>query len=101
MTVDEVLRAARAKIRLKKNWCRFMYARNSKRKWLPPKSTGARQWCAEGAICAVGPTPELTEAARRRLNRFGDVVDINDRQGHAAVMRLFNAAISEEGKRGR
>lgn len=105
MTIDEVLRAARAKIRLKKNWCQGAFARDASHRGTRPRSPNARQWCAVGAILAIAKTHskvcDQAIATLDRLSKGIGVPNFNDHEGHAAVMRLFNAAISEEGKRGR
>lgn len=97
MTVDEVLRKARAKIRLKKNWCQGYIARDKFGHPISAIDPKAVQWCALGAVRAVvGPEVDLT----RHIRRLGDPVVVNDQEGHAAVMRLFDRAIKKPGSPG-
>ena len=99
-TVIEVLRAARAKIRLKRNWCREVMARGPSGREVDPVSKRACQWCAVGAVYAVAAKTGLHDSA---LNMLGpsSPAGVNDHEGHAAVMRLFTKAIRELEEAGR
>ena len=98
-TVLEVLRAARAKIRLKRNWCREVMARGPSGREVDPVSKHACQWCAVGAVYAVAAKTGLHDSVLDTLGAFP--ARVNDRQGHAAVMRLFAEAIRQMEEAGR
>jgi len=91
VTVLEVLKAARARIENPENWCQHeMFG--------PGGSC-----CAIGAVYNVAWDARARDCARKRMDaascRLFDgrrAVRVNDTFGHAAVLRIFDAAIADE-----
>lgn len=89
LTPREILIGARALIEDPDNWCQY-------RSW---NHLGQR--CAVGAMYFMaygadmpGPTKiQFTEAYRAAKRLVGDVILVNDTDGHEAVMRVFDRAI--------
>ena len=116
MTVLEILKAARARIR--SGWTQFAMARDALGNVITrPEDPRACAWCTVGAICAgyVAHEPPQDGAARGvAMGRMMDVATTrdpglavclhnplvvwNDRPGRtqAEVLGLFNAAIAAE-----
>jgi len=99
MTTLEALKAARALIADPSHWTQGALARNARGNRVRPWSEHAVRWCAEGASIRVcGPNFGL----RGRLVGvlFGDGADapwvVNDDQGHAAVLAMYDRAIAAE-----
>lgn len=100
MASADILRAARARIEDPKNWTTGQFARNAKGDPVSCYSKKAVCWCAIGAVNA-----ERTDGSERRALDFLydaserlygnlDVSIINDDGDHAAVLRVFDAAIA-------
>jgi hypothetical protein len=96
------LRAARALIEDPKRWTKGEEARNADGDPIHPSKPEAVCWCALGATIRVGGNRAdlrtLTMACALRdaePSGFG-VVDVNDRDGHAAVLALYDRAIAKE-----
>jgi hypothetical protein len=110
--VTQVLIRARERITDKRRWQRDGLASegpNRARLARAPGDPRAVRWCAVGALEAelttARPSPRgwrlivdqaLYDAAMTRLQEQGDVMGINDRKGHAAVLDLFDAAIRQK-----
>lgn len=98
MASADILRAARARIEDPKNWTQGAYARDAQGRGTRGKAREAVCWCAYGALAAsggneLGSDGFLLESAAEELFD-ADVVDVNDKQGHAAVLQVFDAAIA-------
>jgi hypothetical protein len=92
----EILRAARERIGDPEQWTRGEYARDAKGHTVRPQYPTACSWCAVGSICAelgldpiIGDNPGIPEVKALGLN----VRLVNDYQGHAATLALFDRAI--------
>lgn len=99
----EILRAARERISDPERWTTEAYARDRDGSGTEPQQADAVCWCAVGAFLAeqglaprVGDDPHrsnpvldlLIEAAGHR-----PVAAVNDKDGHAAVLALYDRAI--------
>jgi hypothetical protein len=96
-TVHEILKAARQRIEKPEHWTQGFMARDKDGN--PTKSTNreACQWCALGAISAEAGGARAGEDAQDELYRAvggTPITDINDRDGHAAVLSMFDKAIA-------
>lgn len=110
-----VLRLAREKIKNRKNWTQFSFARDRRRFPVPYVAPDAVKWCAAGAVCVVCSGDAIRSvsaiycapAARRALERAlprnplepRDLETWNDVPGrtHAEVLALFDRAIAAAG----
>lgn len=98
MASADILRAARARIEDPKDWFQGWYAATAEGKSTGTKSADAVCWCAYGALICAGsheksPEAVILEKQARRLFRK-DLIDTNDKAGHAAVLKVFDAAIA-------
>lgn len=103
-----VLREARELISDPKRWTTQGYARDSQGEFTSALSVRAVCWCAEGAVLRSASDPEkcfvpfdiLNEVARRipKKTSGNQIVAVNDELGHAAVLRMFDAAIASAEK---
>jgi len=100
----EVLKAARERISDPERWTRNQYARSETRLHTEPNSPDAVGWCANGSILAevdagaffeLGNDSPGVDAADLLIRASGGrpTSTINDRDGHAAVMALYDRAI--------
>jgi hypothetical protein len=98
----QILKAARSLIEDKERWCPGQLARDSLGRTVRPTDSTAVQRCALGALVAAAheftadsyQAHELATAAMRPLIGATTLTHINDVEGHAAVLALFDAAIS-------
>ena len=100
MTTLDTLRAARALIADPSRWNGDGgYARDRRGRIVAPCSPNAVRWCALGAIDHEAARRFGNyQAATTPLYRVADdcISFINDNQGHAAVLALFDRAIAAE-----
>ncbi|MCA1841756.1 MAG: hypothetical protein LC792_00940 [Actinobacteria bacterium] len=105
LSTAEALRQARALIADPARWCQDEMARDANGRYADPTSPTARQWCATGAVIhiCVATVPALTASRYLRAalggNRHPEA--LNDYDGHAAVLEMYDRAIelaeAEEG----
>jgi hypothetical protein len=109
MTVQEdtpnavtVARDARALIVHPDRWTTGSYARTAIGTKCAPDDPLATRWCALGAsyLALEGADPEVSDAVESALRRavrelWGDgrPAAVNDEQGHAAVLKMYDRAI--------
>lgn len=100
MTVKEALIKARENIQNRQRWTIQVCARDERHNECPPLSPDARTWCAYGSLKYVTKGDrKLYMAAAQKLRELAlpnVVSDINDGLGHAAVLKLYDAAIQVE-----
>ena len=101
----QVLINARTLIANPAHWTNGTLARTADDHYVDWYDRSAAKWCAQGAIYRaaydlVGDQKEATrigdEAAKsiyRPCWRFASLHNINDRQGHAAVLAVFDKAL--------
>ena len=98
----QVLERARALIEDERHWCRGELARDAVGLSVGPTDGSAVKRCALGALvaaaCEVTSDPrlahELALTAMRPLVGTTSLTHINDVEGHAAVLILFELAIT-------
>lgn len=96
MTVHKVLKRAKALIKSARNWTTGTFARNEDGQAVSVKDVAACQFCAIGAVRYICLDKSyLAYKVEDFLEYISHdmVANINDRQGHAAVMDLFDKAI--------
>lgn len=98
MAPADILRAARARIEDPKNWQQGWYASTADGRRTMGSDPDAACFCAYGALDNAGASESgeisaLLEAAAVRLFNQ-DLIDVNDQEGHAAVLQVFDAAIA-------
>lgn len=98
-----VARAARALIAHPDRWTIGSYARTATGTKCTPDDPLAARWCALGArnLASEGADHEVSDAvesalrrAARELRDGGGPAIVNDRQGHAAVLKMWDRAIA-------
>jgi hypothetical protein len=97
VTTKELLECARDRIKDPERWTRGAMAVNYSAQTTEPTAPGAVRWCAAGAILACGANPTEYYEARSALCKgsgISSVVLLNDHDGHAAVMEMYDAAIA-------
>lgn len=100
--VKDVLVRAKALISNPQNWTQGTLARDDVGRIVPARHKDASRWCALGAICAL---TQLRGGVRYkaigslRLAAKGAIcaTNINDHEGHGAVMALYDRAIEAVG----
>src|SRR5262245_15593405 len=98
----QVLERARALIADERHWCPGELARDAMGSPVSPIDRSARQRCALGALVAAAQQfigdPDLAHhlatTAMRPLVGATALTHINDSEGHAAVLDLFDLAIA-------
>ena len=101
-TETEVLRRAREIISDPTKWTQGTYARDKYGHRAEPDSPAASRWDALGAITRaskeLGVREGIGAGSVDRLITIakGPVSTINDNQGHAAVLALFDKALASE-----
>lgn len=100
MASADILRAARARIEDPKNWTTKAFAKDAKGNAVFGDSDKAVCWCALGAVDAeirgvikIDPAKYLFDVCGRLFD-VDEVSIVNDRFGHRAVLKLFDAAIA-------
>lgn len=105
MTTAEVLQKARDLIADEDRWTHGYYARDEEGFEVEPNEPGACQWCALGSIYHVlgaevvyaEEEPDAVRALNATAAAGGSADNpayINDINGHAAVLALFDKAIA-------
>lgn len=98
-TVKEQLVAARALIADEKRWTQREFARDETGIPVDPVDDSACAWCALGALSRVlncsplGEDWSRVETLASVVTEDGLVVEVNDTDGHAAVLAMFDRAI--------
>lgn len=99
MASADILRAARARIEDPKNWTQGAFAKLADGRGTISHDPDAVCWCAIGAVRAEAGTRDqaveyyLTWAALRHFGVAGASV-VNDCNGHASVLKMYDAAIA-------
>lgn len=96
--------AARAVIENPAHWCQGNMAVDWQGNEVAPNDPNAIRHCAEGALCKVADQPygldydlsSLLNDAADILFGIADFVEINDRNGHAAILAVFDRAIADQ-----
>lgn len=99
MTTNEILKAARDLIADPGHWTTNFPARNAAGQGVSSSSKDAVKFCAYGAIAHVLGVDELDGPTLQRLSRHAHGVGIsiiNDCNGHAAILELFDLALADE-----
>lgn len=100
LTVLEVLENARALIADPERWTRSALARDSAGGEVHERHPNACQWCALGALAKCSECAPLFSPAIHALHVAipgrPSIADLNDRDGHAAVLAMYDRAIAAE-----
>ena len=99
-----IIGRAHALIADERHWCRGALARDKGGRAVEPTETAARRWCAFGALIAaahemVGDLDQahhLASLAARRMHCCSTLINVNDIDGHRAVIELFERAAAAE-----
>ena len=101
MSAEQILINTKALIEDESHWCQYTFARASDGAKVPLSQTAAK-FCVSGAL-SLAERIQLDYSQANRasyfLNRAAydmfelDPVQVNDRRGHAAVMRMLDYAI--------
>ena len=92
----ELIKKARNKIYFKKHWTQSAIARNKDGEIVGVRDRNAVCWCAIGALDVVCPTEWHFTSIMDiiyKVTYTNSIININDLEGHAAVIRIFNKAI--------
>lgn len=104
MNIKETLTAARDLISDPKNWTQKDAARTSNGMFCSADNPKATCWCAWGALDHVSDynsiinekaAQALRNAAYKLFSTYNVAVDVNDRLGHEAVIKVYNQAIND------
>jgi hypothetical protein len=98
----QIVERARALIEDERHWCPGALARDAFGYSVRPTDTNAEQRCALGALVAAAAeftndphlAHHLAMTAMRPLVGATSLTHINDEEGHAAVLALFDLAIA-------
>lgn len=92
-----LLEAARMLISDPENWTTAIYAKNKRGERVIASDGAACKWCALGALFAFRETEGrgIVYDATLQLGESYSVAQINDTQGHAAVLALYDRAIEQ------
>jgi hypothetical protein len=98
----QILERARSLIEDERHWCPGDLARDATGHPVDPTNSSAEQRCALGALVAAAnehtSDPDLARylatTAMRPLIGATSLTHINDAEGHAAVLELFDLAIA-------
>jgi len=98
----QVLERAPALIEDERHWCPGVLARDAMGSSVSPTDSNAEQRCALGALVAAAYeftgdsrlAHDLAMTAMRPLVGATSLTHINDVEGHAAVLTLFDVAIA-------
>ena len=105
MTPEErqIIATARSLIADPRCWTQDVYARDEDGNSVPANHDDACRWCGLGAIIKsasdLGAPVGAGAGATNVLSRIAaasTVVNINDLQGHTAVLALFDKALAQE-----
>jgi hypothetical protein len=103
----QILERARALIEDERHWCRGDLARDAMDVSVGPTDSNAERRCALGALVAAACeftndlhlAHELAMTAMRPFVGATALTHINDAEGHAAVLALFDIAIGTRSRR--
>lgn len=98
----QILERARALIADERHWCSGQFALDARRLAVDPTGPSAVQRCAVGALIAAAHeitrdpalAHQLAATSMRPLVGATALTHINDAEGHAAVLKLFDQAIA-------
>ncbi len=93
MSTLETLKAARALIEDPERWTQGAFARDAEGHSTPPCSPDAVCWCATGALRQVCPEG-LSQEVFLALEPTGSPESVNDDEGYAATIAMFDRAIA-------
>lgn len=99
-TLSTTLIQARALIAHRSTWTQHYLARTSAGEPIEVANPAACSFCAIGALWRVTRMPYLTGRASHALHKAAQrlfqmgITDVNDRLGHAAVVRVYDDAIA-------
>ena len=99
-----VIERARMLIADESQWCRGALARDERGWQVDPTDTAARQRCAFGALIAaafelvgdIKQAHDLANAVAREIRCTSSLINTNDTEGHAAVLRLLDNALAAD-----
>ena len=99
-----ILQRARALIEDERHWCPGELARDAKGFSVNPTDGNAEQRCALGAILAAAyqftgdldRAQEVAMVLMRPVIGATSLTHVNDAEGHAAILSLFDLAIAEQ-----
>ena len=99
-----ILQRARALIEEERHWCPGDLARDTRGFSVSPTDSNAEQRCAVGAILAAAyqftgdldRAKEVAMVAMRPVIGATSLTHVNDAQGHAAILDLFDLAIAAQ-----
>ena len=99
-----ILERARALIEDGRHWCPGDLARDARGFSVSPTDSNAEQRCALGAILAAAyqftgdldRAQEVAMVAMRPVIGATSLTHVNDAEGHAAILNLFNLAIAAQ-----
>jgi hypothetical protein len=97
----QIIEMARLLVQDEKKWCRSQMAFDSYGTPVCPTDDTASKWCAYGALVAAahnmaGDSGRAIDLAAIAVKDFGDcdaLMRVNDTQGHAAVLALFDEVL--------
>lgn len=97
-----IIQRARDLINDEQRWCRGSLARGKAGASVQVHDSGARRFCAMGALMLAASelcsdeseAGNLAYAIGKIISPTGSLVFVNDYQGHAAVLALFDTAIA-------
>jgi len=103
----QIIQAARALVADENNWCCHQMAFDAYGVPVCATDGQASKLCAYGALIAAAHkmtgdgsrAQYLTRLAARHFGRSDALIRVNDTQGHAAVLALFDEAISNSRRR--
>ena len=99
-----ILQRARALIEDERHWCPGDLARDTRGFSVSPTDSNAEQRCAVGAILAAAyqftgdldRAKEVAMVAMRPVIGATSLTHVNDAEGHAAILNLFDLAIAAQ-----
>jgi hypothetical protein len=100
----QILERARALIEDERHWCPGDLARDARGLSICPTDSNAAQRCALGALLAAAhqlmgdfkSAQEVAKIAMRPIIGAASLTHINDIDGHAAILTLFDLAIAAQ-----
>jgi hypothetical protein len=100
----QILERARALIEDERHWCPGDLARDARGFSIAPIDSNAEQRCALGALVAAAyqftgdshSAQEVATMAMRPIIGATSLTHINDIEGHAAILALFDRAIAAQ-----
>jgi hypothetical protein len=98
-----IIEQARTLIADETHWCRHQMGFDSDGRAVPATDKRASKLCAYGALIAAAhqmtnDCGRAYDLASRTVSYFGgssSLIEVNDTQGHAAILKLFNEVIAQ------